>query len=163
VPRIVSDDEGALKPGDRPNNFMPMIAVNRKGIVGISWYDRRDNPDNLGYCPRFRASLDGGRTWLPSIRVSTSANLVNDEKETRFNSGDTTGLTADASGIFHPLWIDNRSGVHQMWTTTVTVPGAGVRCLADMSGASREICRSFEIPCVWARGRQLTIVRAIDI
>jgi hypothetical protein len=72
VPRIVSDDEAALKPGDRPNNFMPMIAVNRKGIVGISWYDRRDNPDNLGYWPRFRASLDGGLTWLPSTRVSTS-------------------------------------------------------------------------------------------
>jgi hypothetical protein len=124
APRVVSDDEGALKPGDRPNNFMPMVAVNRKGVVGISWYDRRDNPDNLGYWPRFCASLDGGRTWLPSTRVSTSANLVTDDKETRFNSGDTAGLPADADGVFHPLWIDNRTGIHQMWTTTVAVRGA---------------------------------------
>ena len=75
APRVVSDDGPALRMGDRPNHFMPMVAVNRGGIVAVSWYDRRDNPDNLGYWPRFSASLDGGATWLPSVRVSTSANL----------------------------------------------------------------------------------------
>jgi hypothetical protein len=48
-PHIVSDDARALKPRDRPNHFMPMVAVNKAGIVGISWYDRRDNADNIGY------------------------------------------------------------------------------------------------------------------
>jgi len=124
APRVVSDDEPALRPGDRPNHFMPMVAVNRGGIVAVSWYDRRDNPDNLGYWPRFSASLDGGATWLPSVRVSTSANLVRDDKETRFNSGDTAGLAADAGGTFHPVWIDNRTGTHQVWTASVGVRGA---------------------------------------
>jgi hypothetical protein len=121
-PRIVSDDALTLKPGDRPNEFMPMVAVNKAGIVGISWYDRRDNADNLGYFARFAASLDGGATFRPSIRVSSHANLT-DVGDTLFNSGDTAGLTADADGVFHPLWIDNRTGVHQMWTTTVKVRG----------------------------------------
>jgi hypothetical protein len=124
APRVVSDDGPALRAGDRPNHFMPMVAVNRAGIVAVSWYDRRDNPDNLGYWPRFSASLDGGATWLPSVRVSTSANLVRDDKETRFNSGDTAGLAADAGGTFHPVWIDNRTGTHQVWTASVGVRGA---------------------------------------
>jgi hypothetical protein len=127
VPRVVSDDAPALRPGDRPNEFMPMVAVNRDGVVGLSWYDRRDNPDNLGYWPRFRASLDGGATWLPSVRISTSANLVSDDRETRLNGGDTAGLAADAGGAFHPVWIDNRSGTHQAWTASVIVRGVAHR------------------------------------
>lgn len=123
APQVVSDDAAVLKPDDRPNHFMPMVAVNHSGVVGVLWYDRRDNVDNLGYWPRFSASLDGGATWLPSARVSTSANVVLDAKETRLNSGDTVGLAADASGAFHPVWIDNRTGVPQMWTASVIVQG----------------------------------------
>jgi len=122
TPRLVSD-EGPSSPNPRPNQFMPAVAVNRDGVVGVSWYDRRDNADNLGYWPRFSASLDGGATFLSSVRVSTSPNLVLDPKETRFNSGDTAGLAADAAGGFHPAWIDNRTGTHQVWTTSVSVRG----------------------------------------
>jgi hypothetical protein len=123
VPRAVNDDPGFLPTGDRPNDFMPMVAVNNRGVVAVSWYDRRDNSDNLGYYQRLSASLDGGATWLPSTRVSSSAN-VTEAVDTRFNGGDTAGLAADADGVFHALWIDNRTGVHQMWTATIAVRGA---------------------------------------
>lgn len=122
APRLVSD-EGPAAPNPRPNQFMPAVAVNRAGVVGVSWYDRRDNPDNLGYWPRFSASLDGGETFLASVRVSTSPRDVRDTKETRLNGGDTAGLAADAGGVFHPAWIDNRTGTHEVWTTSVTVRG----------------------------------------
>lgn len=122
APRLVSDDRPS-SPNPRPNHFMPAVAVNRDGVVGVSWYDRRDNPDNLGYWPRFSASLDGGITFLGNVRASASANLVLDAKETRVNSGDTAGLVSDASGVFHPVWIDNRTGTHQVWTASVSVRG----------------------------------------
>jgi len=102
---------------------MPVVAVNRRGVVGVSWYDRRDNADNLGYYVMFAASVDGGRTWLPSVRVSAAAHVADDD--TRKNSGDTAGLAADADGVFHPVWIDNRTGIPQMWTTTVTIRPKG--------------------------------------
>jgi hypothetical protein len=121
-PRIVSDDAGALKPGDRPNHLMPMVTVNNKGIIGLSWYDRRESPNNLSYRPRFAASLSGGASWLPSVPVSTSPNELT-QTDKHLNGGDTAGLTADANGVFHLLWIDNRTGVHQVWTTTVKVRG----------------------------------------
>ena len=51
--------------------------------------------------------------------MTTSANLVRDE-EARFNGGDTAGLAADAAGV-SPVWIDNRTGTHQVWTASVGV------------------------------------------
>lgn len=125
-PRIVSDDAGSLKPGDRPNNLMPMVTVNNRGIVGLSWYDRRDSPNNLSYRPRLATSLNGGADWLPSVVVSASPNALT-STDAHLNGGDTAGLTADAEGVFHVLWIDNRTGVHQVWTTTVTVSGKPAR------------------------------------
>lgn len=119
APTAVDDDAGDHGANSRPNNFMPMVAVNRSGVVGVSWYDRRENPDNLGYYVRFRASVDGGRTWLPSVRVSTAPHVSSED--TRKNSGDTAGLAADAGGVFHAVWIDNRTGIPQMWTATVKV------------------------------------------
>ncbi|MGA2133804.1 MAG: sialidase family protein [Bryobacteraceae bacterium] len=121
VPRAVSEDIQGQAANQHANQFMPMVAVNRDGVVGISWYDRHDNADNLGYWVRFAASLDGGATWLPSTRVSSAPHTASDD--TRKNSGDTAGLVADAGGVFHPVWIDNRTGVPQMWTASVTVRG----------------------------------------
>jgi hypothetical protein len=53
------------------------------------------------------------------VRVSTAGHVSSED--TRKNSGDTAGLAADAGGVFHPVWIDNRTGVPQMWTATVKV------------------------------------------
>jgi hypothetical protein len=75
------------------------------------WYDRQDNPDNIGYWPQFSASFDGGETWLPSVRVSDSPNMASDD----------TRMNQRRHGVFHPVWIDNRTGVPQIWTATVRV------------------------------------------
>lgn len=43
------------------------------------------------------------------------------------DGGDTSGLAADADGSFHPVWVDNSSGIFQLWTTTVHVSGDVIR------------------------------------
>jgi hypothetical protein len=111
--------------------YMPAIAVNPDGVVAVSWYDRRGLPDgangplsqdNLGTgCNvRLRVSLDGGDTWRPSV-------LVNDKpiRAKVWALRDTTGLAADAAGTFHPVWIDDRTGVLQVWTAAVRVSRPG--------------------------------------
>ncbi len=105
------------------DDFMPQVAVNKDGIVGAQWYDRRENPDNKGYYVRFTASRDGGETWLPSVRVSTEPNVAPEKPAAGFSltGGDTAGITADSQGVFHAAWIDNRTGVQQVWTATVRV------------------------------------------
>lgn len=132
---------------DTTDQFMPEVAVNRDGVVGVMWYDRRDHPDNLGWDARFSASFDGGATFEPSVRVSergatfppgtsrekrSSATPPRDDQERlraqidagrdsfMFMGGDTAGLAADASGIFHAAWVDNRTSVPQLWTAAIS-------------------------------------------
>lgn len=149
-PRVVNDD--VERPGEEPgaDHVAPTIAVNRDGVVGVSWYDRREHPYNLGYDVRFSASLDGGETWLPSVRVSERPHLNANEdpmrsevpiaffarssragealsisisRENWIESGHFAGLAATADGVFHALWVDNRTGTSQLWTAPITVPG----------------------------------------
>ncbi len=122
-PIVVDDDVAARGPNAGPDAFMPAVAVNRDGVVGVSWYDRRDNTDNQGYTVRFAASLDGGQSWIRSARVSTGMNARSEQNQSLFiiTGGDTAGLAAGVDGRFHALWIDNRTGTQQVWTAAITV------------------------------------------
>lgn len=159
--RVISD----APEHDTTDQLMPNIAVNRDGVVGVSWYDRRDSPDNLGWDARFTASLDGGGSWLPSVRVSEAGNRI--DAGTRWTSlrpapprgaaqadktvrarltlnsffymgGDTAGLVADARGVFHAIWVDNHTGVPQVWTAPIrltngSAPRLATTALVDVS------------------------------
>jgi hypothetical protein len=159
-PVVISDDQAWAK-GKGPNNFLPSVAANKDGVVGVMWYDRRDHPDNMGWDVRFRASMDGGETWLSSVKVSEQPNLWTDStflftsanalgggtggytrrdpsapgpitinvsmQGRQFNAGDYANLVADAGGMFHAFWIDNRTGKSQIWTAPITVNGAAAK------------------------------------
>jgi hypothetical protein len=156
-PRVVNDDRAWLAPAKGPDDVMPVVAVNKNGVVGIMWYDRRDNPQNYGWWVRFATSNDGGETIGPSVRVSTAPASIRLQDQMKlegfsrgggkpqsrekggnlqanigfgtmftFNGGHTAGMAADAGGHFHPFWIDNRTGVEQIWTASVSVDGAAV-------------------------------------
>jgi hypothetical protein len=110
------------QPADKPYDaVLPAVAVNRTGIVGVCWYDSRES---RGTEPRthfrFRASLDGGETWLPSIRITDVPSPVA-LNESFSAHGDTSGLAADAAGDFHPAWVDKRTGTMQVFTAKVSV------------------------------------------
>jgi hypothetical protein len=61
----------------------------------------------------------------------TQITLMQDEWIT---GGHTAGLAADANGAFHPFWVDNRTGVHQVWTAVATVHGTVVNPDASLAG-----------------------------
>jgi hypothetical protein len=168
---VIDDVPGPVVENSGPDNFQPTVAVNKDGVVLVCWYDRRDNPDGLSWYVRARASLDGGETWLPSVRVSTEPNVFSastkmfvwanaeqpkavstwkdDDSSSsdasipkpvegnparmtvafsprQFFAGDYAGLTADAAGTFHAFWIDNRTGLPQIWTAPIRVFGKAV-------------------------------------
>jgi hypothetical protein len=111
--------------GAADGGFNPAVAVNTDGTVGIQWYDRRDHAPEMGWSVRFTASLDNGQTFLPSVRVAERDVVPGNDlaREGRFasNGGDTAGLAVRADGGFQSAWIDNRTGVAQVWTAGVTV------------------------------------------
>jgi hypothetical protein len=149
TPRVMSDEGYVGDPAKGPDAITPVVAVNPAGVVGVAWADRRDSPDNLGWWYRFTASLDGGETFLPSVKVSEAANTYGGNRGWTpagsggptgtgevasinfsigadiflYNAGHTGGMSADPSGVFHPVWVDNRTGVAQIWTSAVKVAG----------------------------------------
>jgi hypothetical protein len=166
--KIVNDDRraalNAKSFAEERSALMPAAAVNRAGVVGVSWYDRRDNgPTDLGYTVRFAASVDGGETFTPSVKLSERTLSSAEEplstygaatrtasgvqlwlrREEWDSGGDTQGLAVDAGGDFHPLWVDNRTGIHQVWTTRVAVRGSAVKngdpALADLDDVSAKV------------------------
>jgi hypothetical protein len=105
------------------------VSVNRSGIVGISWLQRRIGPMdyernttfNETYDLFFTASLDGGETFRAPVRISTqSSNPAG--RVVRFFPGQDYMLTETASdGTFHLLWPDARSGTFQLYARAVRI------------------------------------------
>ncbi len=153
-PIVINDDRAPSPPAAAPNHLLPAVAVNTAGVVAVTWLDRRDAPDDLGWRERVRVSLDGGETFLRS-------NVVGEEPA-RFDGGehwpivaiaagggapagggllrmtivasphiyfpgDYAGVTADRTGVFHPYWIDNRTGWHQVWTAPVQIAASAIK------------------------------------
>jgi hypothetical protein len=168
-PRVVNDDREwpVGDDGKRgPNHDKPQIVVNKDGVVGIMWADRRDSPGDNGYNIRMSASLDGGDTWLPSVRVSSKPMAAAIDEPWAFDpssspgdstsrrpisvsvrrsewdaGGHTFGHAARSDGVFVPLWVDDRTGRHQLWAAPVSVTGgvvmngsAELATMADVSG-----------------------------
>jgi hypothetical protein len=112
-PPLLSEQTGA---GERDYaSYLPAIAVNKDGVVAVTWYDRRGLPKGKrggfppGWNVRLRISRDGGETWQPSVLVNEKAG-----KAPYNQVRDTAGLAADAAGRFHPVWIDDRTGIRQV-------------------------------------------------
>ncbi|HET9225544.1 MAG TPA: sialidase family protein [Thermoanaerobaculia bacterium] len=156
-------------------SFQPSLAVNKDGVLGVSWLDTRNHPGTDLYDAWFSASLDGGATFLPAVRLSSASsdplgtgnqrpspgsmwdrrnkvirvfflNALN-----RYpHGGDYAGLAAAADGSFHPLWPDSRTGTFQAWTTRVTL--AGQPASATAPEAAVDLSESVELtfdPAAW--------------
>jgi hypothetical protein len=158
-PMIVNDDRSPEEHGRGPDHLLPSVAVNKDGVVLVTWYDRREAKDNLGWKVRGATSLDGGETFSASVPIADAPNsypedtpwvldqrsvgdvLTGDKASlislsvnvnwTFFNGGHTSGLAVDADGVFHPTWIDNRTGVAQLWSAPVRIIGSVVKHGAD--------------------------------
>jgi hypothetical protein len=162
-PVTVDDSPPRADSRTGPNDFMPAVAVNDRGVVGVLWYDRRDHADDLGWYTRFTASLDGGDTFLPSVRVSSApmsfsgrVRAISEGSPSVYISSSisnhTVGLAAGADGVFHPVWVDNRSGLPQLWTAAVHVDGSVLRNasteLAELQDVSSNV-RVYQTTAYW--------------
>ena len=115
-----------LNHSETARSFTPSIAVNKDGVIGVSWYEIHDKSCFDVY---FTASLDGGKTFLPEVRVSSATSCPDTPQNrgvfdpgTTFGAGvDYSGLAATSDGVFHVVWSDARSGIYQLRTASVTV------------------------------------------
>src|SRR5262249_54052440 len=73
--------------------------------------------------------------WPPRLWVDLSSWLI--------VGGHTSGLAVDLNGVFHPTWVDHRTGVAQLWTASVQVTGPvvkhGAADLAPLDDLSKSV------------------------
>lgn len=77
---LVDDPRIPVDTGRGPDAFMPEVAVSSAGIVGLTWYDRREDPLNRRFRLRFAASTDGGASIMASVPVSSTDSLYIDNE-----------------------------------------------------------------------------------
>jgi hypothetical protein len=126
---------------DRPGDIAvqtrtPAIAVNSDGVVAVAWYDARNDRSTIKGNFRCQevfvsASLDGGTTFLPEVKVSTKptcpAGPRNVATALRFPAGgEYMGLAAASDGSFRLLWSDSRTDMYRLYTATVSVRTGGL-------------------------------------
>jgi len=116
----------------------PALAVDGRGAVGVTWYDRRADPTDGCYQLYFASSQDGGRTFSPNQRLDArmtcplaSGAGVSDPRasgddpltsEYRFkNAGDTQGIAGLPGGGFQLTWIRAGEREMQLWSTAVSI------------------------------------------
>ena len=173
-PVTVNDDRSPEKGGKGPDHLLPSVGVNKDGVVLVTWYDRREAKDNLGWRLRAAASLDGGETFSASVPITDFANAFtsttrwhvtvgtnSDDKKPLVSvfaglnpffvsGGHTSGLAVDADGTFHPTWVDNHTGVAQLWSASVKVEGTAVKHggpdLADLKDISKSVTLELSKP-----------------
>ncbi len=71
-PLFVNDNPPQPAEGPRDRRNTPAIAVNKDGLIGIAWYDRRNDPTKRCWEYFFAASSDGGVSFSKNVPVSTA-------------------------------------------------------------------------------------------
>lgn len=121
APTRVHDDDPAL----RFDQFMPSVAVGPDGTLDVTWYDRRDDPDNHLFNLYHTYSTDGGRTFGKNLRVSA---VSIDEQYSHHQNGMVfmgDYLDLDSSrGRAHAVWVDTRDHKADVYVATIARPSA---------------------------------------
>lgn len=93
-------------------------AVNDEGVVGVAYVDFR-TPGGECYDVFFAASIDGGDSFLPEKRISTTTSCPHGSRWA--GGGAWWGITTDEVGRFRLLWSDARDGRFHLRTSIVRV------------------------------------------
>jgi hypothetical protein len=95
---------------DTHDQFFPWLNVNSGGIVGVTFLDRRNDPNNVNYTA-FAALSKNGTTWVNKAIATKASNPNNDGFGGGF-MGDYTGNVWNGGSLL-ASWMDTRTGVSQ--------------------------------------------------
>ena len=114
----VNDDPS----GDGANQFQPQLAVAPDGVVSVSFFDTRLDPQHKLIDVYLAQSIDKGVSFLKNIRVTTQSwdpavDAPVDENGLQF-IGDYQGLSSDDHFV-HPFWNDTRTGRQEIFTAAI--------------------------------------------
>ncbi len=104
--------------GYRSDHSTPTVAVNRAGVVAVTWNDRRDDRRQLCFRHFVALSADGGRTFGPNRPVADRQTCPGAGSRW-LNGGDTQGLIALPDESFRTVWSVGRGQNLRLWTAVI--------------------------------------------
>jgi hypothetical protein len=113
----VNNNPIALSNGRSTDHYMPGVAVDNKGKVGVCFYDRRRDSFNFLFDRFCAASTDAARTWTNTQQTTNRSAPIHaaDGFINPFYLGDYDGLASDfektSSGFIGAFQITNSTGV----------------------------------------------------
>ena len=115
-PTRVNDDPK----GDGHDQFFPALSVGPDGVIDLSWYDRRDDAEHKALDLYYSFSADGGASWSQNLRVTS---VSSDPTKSHHQNGNVfigDYIDSDsAPGAAHPVWVDTRNGVADVYSATI--------------------------------------------
>ncbi len=132
-PSIVNNDLDTES--NTPDHFYPSIAVNGKGTVSVTWYDRREDPNNEIGRYYIAQSTNQGKTWTnaPVAAKPMDFNYVMKVNQ-NFGIGEYTQVLT-TSNYTIPVWTDGRDdgGNLRVYAAFLTDAPAGVERLSTVT------------------------------
>jgi hypothetical protein len=95
-------------PSDTHDQFYPWLSVSPTGLVGVSWFDRRNDPANFNYQAYASISSDGGDSFQPNVKLTSA--FSDPEGNARLGLGSYAGNTWDGPNYFIAAWMDTSYG-----------------------------------------------------
>lgn len=102
------------------------IAVNKDGVLGVSWVDAQSDANQQRYDVYFTISKDGGIHFQRPVRVTQTSTdpktAANGDVANKFpGGGHYLGLAARPDGSFQLVWSDSRSGIFELQTCNINL------------------------------------------
>jgi hypothetical protein len=100
APVKVNDDNSNTPGEEGADHYLPGIAVDNQGSLGVCFYDRRHDPENFLIDRECANSKDGGRTWKNHrvTKESFAASIAADLLINPLYMGDYDTVAADSTG-----------------------------------------------------------------
>ena len=100
-------------PTETHDQFFPWLSISPNGLVGVSWFDRRNDPANISYQAYAAISSDGGESFQQNVQLTTAfSNPDNSGYAQGVNFlGHYSGNTWDGPNYFIAAWMDTSDGI----------------------------------------------------
>jgi hypothetical protein len=100
--------------------YFPAINVDEQGGINILYYDDRNTQSDSAAVFLSR-STDGGNTWRDHQVSDHNFKPTPIGGLGQGYQGDNIGITSRNKTLF-PVWMDNSSGIYQVWSTKIDIP-----------------------------------------
>jgi len=124
--------------------ILPAINVDDQGGINVVYFDNRNISLDSSQVYLSR-STDGGITWRDYLISDHNFKPKGIAGAGSGNQGDNIGVTSVGKKLW-PVWMDDNTGVYQVWTASVDLNTIGVNQISDLVPDGYSLSQNYPNP-----------------